>query len=70
MRHRNNNPYWLAARFASKCSQCGATIPKGSQIFYYPINRHVLCSAPACGGAAAADYNSHAFDESVMGGAM
>lgn len=58
-----NDPRWTIARFQSTCHKCRAKIPKGNQIYYYPIGRKVLC-ANACGTDAYQDFLAHAQDES------
>lgn len=40
------DPYWLDARFASRCA-CGKAIKTGERVFYYPRERKVVCES--CG---------------------
>jgi len=44
MRHNryNQDPFWMKAKFESTCA-CGATIRKGSDIFYFPRYRTAEC---------------------------
>lgn len=62
----SNDPYWLNARYPSKCRKCGHPIKKGDRIFYYPATRYTLCAA--CGYDAAQEFSALAFDEMVQGG--
>jgi hypothetical protein len=61
----SNDPYWLTARFTSKCAKCGATITKGSQAFYFPRTKSIFCAGDNCGGQESRSFDSSAFDESV-----
>jgi hypothetical protein len=36
------DPHWITARFAGKCSKCGAKIEKGDEAFYYPKTKSLL----------------------------
>ena len=42
----SRDPFWMTARFASKCA-CGKEIAKSSQIFYYPSSHTAICET--CG---------------------
>lgn len=41
MRHRNNDPRILNARFKGVCKETGKTIQKGQQCLYEPLTRSV-----------------------------
>lgn len=66
---RGRDPYWMNARFASKCHECGAVVPKGARAFYYPNGRKLLGDA-CCGAAdrAAGDFEAARFDEAQLSG--
>lgn len=59
------DPFWLSARFNSKCA-CGAEVKRGERGFYYPNDRRMLCSK--CGEGAAREFASAAQDEAFMTG--
>ena len=67
MRYQGD-PFWLTARYVGKCCKCDRVIRKGENIFYYPKGKHIYCDAEACGGAASADFDACAFDESMYTG--
>lgn len=46
MRRPTRDPYWLAAKFASKCG-CGKDIKPGDRIMYFPNQKSAECEA--CG---------------------
>ena len=60
-RYRNNDPYWINARYSGSCSQCQAEIKKNARIFYYPANRAILCEE--CGEPAARQFEASKQDE-------
>lgn len=60
MKAYKNDPFWMTARYESKCN-CGATIRAGSTIFYYPRTKTALC--PLCGDVASKDFEACAADE-------
>lgn len=60
------DPYWLTARFDSKC-QCGTPIKKGQRAFYYPNGKRILC-AGTCGEKASREFEAARQDEAVMAG--
>lgn len=49
LNRKTADPYWITARFISKCSRCERSIKKGERIFYYPASRTALCSGDGCG---------------------
>lgn len=57
-----NDPRWMKAHFGSKCP-CGAAIPKGGRMFYYPATRTAYCDKWECGGSREADFRAHTLDE-------
>lgn len=61
----HGDPYWLTARFTGTCAgrTCDHPIRKGDRIFYYPNGRKAYVGP--CAEAAAADFDSAAFDEAV-----
>jgi hypothetical protein len=61
----SGDPYWLTARFTSKC-RCGAEIPKGARAFYYPRTKTCLCEK--CGEPAAREFDAAAADEAQYSG--
>ena len=69
MKRYQGDPYWLTARFNSKChgdkGNCQQGIKKGEQAFYYPNGKHIY--AVPCGHAESnsVDFESHAFDEMI-----
>ena len=40
----SQDPKWIKAKFNSKCHECGETISKNEDVFYYPIGKTVYCS--------------------------
>jgi hypothetical protein len=68
MRLYANDPRWIPARFAGKCSKCGEAFGKGRMIFYYPSTKTVLSGA--CAIAAADDFDAAARDEAFYCGSM
>jgi hypothetical protein len=62
---RSQDPYWLTAKFESKCTHkgCGATIKKGERAFYYPSSRSCYCQKDDCGGQASRDFESAKNDD-------
>ena len=56
-RYIRHDPYWLNAKYAGKCGECGEGIKPGDRIFYYPPHwgepATVLCES--CGARGAAD---------------
>lgn len=68
-RRIGGDPYWLTVKFDGKCKECGAKVSRGARAFYYPNGRHLL-GKDCCGAAdkASADFQSAAFDESMMTG--
>ncbi len=57
------DPKWLTAKFKSNCKGCGATVKRGDRAFYYPSTRSIYGEACGCAATNAADFESHAFDE-------
>ena len=49
-------PYWIRARWPSKCKRCGQAIAKGSRAFYYPIGKELYCESDNCGQACERDF--------------
>ncbi len=62
---RGRDPYWLTARFDSKC-KCDQAIRKGDRGFYYPNTKTLLCAK--CSDKAAAEFSAAVADEAFMGG--
>lgn len=60
--YRSTRPYWLNAKFASKCT-CGKQIRKGDRIYYYPATHSAVCQD--CGDKAAHELAAADFDEQV-----
>jgi hypothetical protein len=60
----SGDPYWTSARYRSTCRKCGKAIGKGSQIFYYPNGKYVLCHE--CGQPASAEFNCAAQDKDFL----
>ena len=61
------DPYWLVAKFASKCKSCSSPIRKGERIYFYPTSRTALCFT--CGDKAAAEFAGMVQDEDVYNAA-
>lgn len=66
----SRDPYWLTAKFDSKCTRkgCDTTITKGQRAFYYPSSKSVLCEKDDCGGQASRDFEAAAADDAAMSG--
>ena len=65
MKRYQGDPRWLTARYSGKCSgkDCTQAINRGDEVFYYPQGKHTLAKPCGHADAAAADFNSHCFDE-------
>lgn len=63
-----NDPRWITAKFNCKCERCGKEIKKGDECFYYPIGRSVYCENSDCGQQESRQFESAAFDESMLTG--
>ena len=65
MKRYQGDPRWIEARFPGTCGgkDCQQAIRRGDRVFYYPNSRTVLAKDCGHAEAAAADFNSHAFDE-------
>lgn len=63
----SKDPHTITARYAGKCSKCGAPIQKGEEAYYYPNGKRLLgMKACACGHDARRDFESAAADEAFM----
>ena len=58
-----NDPFWLNAKFGSKCGNCNKEIVKGERIYYYPKTKTAMCEK--CGKGAEREFISIAQDESA-----
>lgn len=67
-RRFSRDPHYMTAKFPGRCAQCGADVPRGSKVFYYPNTRTLLCDADSCSGQAARDFEASRADESFNGG--
>ena len=63
MKHYNNDPRWIKAKFNSECYKCHNQIKKGDNIYYRPSGKHVYCKV--CGDIENAEFSSMVFDEHV-----
>lgn len=61
MAQYRNDPRWLPARYAGKCSKCGETFERGRMIFYYPIGKRALSGG--CAVAAGDKFDAAVRDE-------
>lgn len=61
-----NDPRWITARFNSRCCRCKGEVKKGSQAFYYPRDKAVMCDSEDCGKQASRDFDAAVFDENMM----
>lgn len=61
----HNDPRWIQAKFASKCSKCKEHIGKGEVIYYYPLTKDVFSGE--CAKAAEKDFNSMLEQENFYG---
>ena len=59
-----NDPYWLNARFASKCAKCSKVISRGERVFYYPLGKKAYCET--CGQPMALEFALSVQDEGFM----
>lgn len=62
----SQDPRWIDARYAGKCSECNAPIKRDERCFYYPNGKKLLSGE--CAEAAAGDFNACAFDEAQYTG--
>lgn len=65
---RDTRPFWLKAKFGGKCSKCGFGFKRGSDVFYYPVIKKVLCAGDGCGKQAERDLRADDFDQAVYDG--
>jgi len=58
-----NDPRWITARYPGKCTakDCGAPIPKGASVYYYPSTKSIYCFD--CGQGLKADFDASVWDE-------
>jgi len=57
------DPFWITAKYPSKCKKCGKEINKGAKAFYYPKGRAIYCDSPDCGQQASREFQAAAEDE-------
>jgi hypothetical protein len=67
MKHYDNDPRWINARFPGRCKECGRAIKRGDRAYYYPLTKSILCAEP-CGAAAERDFVSCAMGEEMYCG--
>ena len=66
-RSYRNDPHWITVKFgAPPCARCHSAIKPGSEAFYYPANRSMLCSGESCGAQDARDFAAARQDEDFM----
>ena len=51
MKHYNNDPRWITARYAGVCSKTGQAFSAGERVFYYPNGRHTFAGQAAIDAA-------------------
>lgn len=68
MSRYNRDPYWLTARFTSKCHGCDQEIRKGARAFYYPNGRKIYGDKCGCAASRAADFEAARQDEDHYNG--
>jgi hypothetical protein len=56
-----NDPRWIPARYAGKCTKCSESFGAGRMVFYYPIGKRLLSGQ--CAIAAANDFDAMKRDE-------
>ena len=56
-----DDPHWIRARFRSQCAQCGSTVNKGDELWYYPKSKRAYCQE--CGSGMSAAFEAEAADE-------
>lgn len=62
-----NDPRWITVKFGSPvCTRCKTTIRKGSEAFYYPNDKTMLCAGESCGKQESRNFQAASFDEDVM----
>ncbi len=66
MNRYSNDPRQITAKFASKCSKCKVVITKGTNVYYWPYNREIMCMS--CGDVPYREFLSSAADEEVYSG--
>jgi endogenous inhibitor of DNA gyrase (YacG/DUF329 family) len=44
MKHYNNDPKQMTAKFNSTCPTCQKRIKKGDNIYYWPIEKKAYCA--------------------------
>jgi hypothetical protein len=57
------DPFWIRAKFNSKCKCCGGEIKKGDDILYYPKTKSVYCDGAKCGEREYTQFRAIAEDE-------
>jgi hypothetical protein len=66
MRYHGQDPRWLRVKYQGECRKCGAECKVGTQAFYYPVGKRLLCED--CGNAAAAEFQGACDDEAFWNG--
>ena len=56
------DPYWLTARFTSRCNRCQEVIVWRKRPFTIP-EQNIYCNKPACGQACSGEFEAAAQDE-------
>ncbi len=64
MNSYKNDPRPLQTRFASRCEKCGKKLAKGTDAFYWPSDRKILCEP--CGSHDYHLFLATAVDEDVF----
>lgn len=63
MRHYNQSPRYMIAKYAGVCAETGKQISKGDRCLYYPNDRKIY----AVDSKTARDWDSCKFDRAALG---
>lgn len=56
-----DDPRWIKARYPSTCRECGTSIARHADAFWYPRTGRMYCAD--CGAPASRQFDADAFDE-------
>lgn len=67
MYHRSypGDPYWIKAKYKTKCKCCGTEIKVGEDAYYFPKTKAVFCDGEGCGKKEYSGFRAIAEDEEM-----
>lgn len=66
MNHYKDDPRRMISKFNGTCAKCKQTMPRGSQIYYWPKEKKAYCEN--CGETDYRHFLDSAMDESMYSG--